>query len=495
MTALKTVSKKALAVPAALLLLAVSAAAQDVNSPIYAPSVWDLPLGAHASELPTSQFINFACGTDGGPPSLPLTNWLGFSECRPDPTTGLFEVYFEYDNELELWAKANQLTTQAATYEYTSVYAVPIIASALFDADGFMVMLRLVTNPDIPVELRELAVTLGGFLRSRFGVDGWACTDLPRIPGEQPYNDRYEKQSCQKVSDDGYDLVMETHNYRRPGQNGIDPITNMETVGQFWSATRLQMSLIGGVPNRETRLAEIAARPPPGPSELELLVARAMSCPGCDFTGANFKRADLTGANLAGANLSGANLHEAILRNTNLAGANLAGANMNGINGRQAQLNGADLTGAMMYQAVMDGANLENANLTEVLAGRISLARTNLQNATMISMDLLDARITDANMQGVDLRLTWAENAQLTRSNLTGARVSDTVLAGVSLINAILVGTDFTGADLIRANLRGANVSNANFSYARLTFATLADLTRDGTIWANAALPGGFNPN
>jgi len=492
MTALKSFSNRMLAAPAAFLLLSLSAAAQD--GPIYAPSVWDLPLGAHASELPTDEFINFACGTNGGPPSLPLTGWQGFTQCRPD-ATGLYEVYFEYDNELELWAKARQLTVQAATYEYTSVYAVPVIASALFDGDGFMMALRIVTKPDIPDELRELAVTLGGFIRSRFGVDGWSCTDLPRVDGEQPFNDRYEKQVCRKVSAEGYDLVLETHNYRRPGQAGLDPVANAETAGQFWSAARLDMSLVGELPNRAARLAEIAARPAPGPTELELLVARAMNCPGCDFAGANFKRADLTGANLAGANLAGANLHEATIRRANLVGANLAGANLNAVNGRQALLSGADLTGAMMYLATMDGADLEGANLTEVLAGRISLSSTNLANATMISMDLMDARITDANMQGVDLRLTWAENAQLTRSNLTGAIVSDTVLANVSFINAILVGADFRGADLIRANLRGANVSNADFSFARLTFATLADLTAEGTIWTDAALPGGFRPN
>ncbi len=481
------------ALPLSLVLFSLTAAAQD--GPLYAPAVWDLQIGAHVSELPADQFINFACGTNGGPPSLPIDGWSAFRSCRPEDATGLFEVYFEYDNELELWAKARELLTQAATYQYTSVYSIPIIASALFDNDGFMITLRIVTDPGVPVEIRERAVTLSGFLRARYGVDSWTCRDLPQLPGEQPYLGRFEKRLCQTVDAEGHLVVMETQHYRRPGQGALDPVNNAETAGQFWSATRLEVALVGGIANRDARLAEIAARPDPGPTAKDLLVARALNCPGCDFQGANFKRANLTGANLTGANLAGANLHEANLRNADLTGANLAGANLNGADARLARLSGASLRGAMMYQAIMDGANLAGADLTEALAGYVSLARTNLSNAIMISMDLRNARINDADLRGADLRLTWAENAQMTRSDLSGAILSDTVLAGVTLVNTRLIGSDFRGADLIHANLRGADVSGADFSFARLTFAILADIIAEGTIWANAALPGGFRPN
>lgn len=84
----------------ALTLLAGPAAAQGAPDPgergLYAPSAWDLTIGAHAAELGTERFAKFACGTNGGPPSLPMGDWTGYSRCRPEPTTGYREVYFEY---------------------------------------------------------------------------------------------------------------------------------------------------------------------------------------------------------------------------------------------------------------------------------------------------------------------------------------------------------------------------------------------------------------
>jgi uncharacterized protein YjbI with pentapeptide repeats len=477
---------------AAAASLAATSAAQEPVAPIDEPTVWDLTIGAHQSELPTDQFINYACGTNGGPPSLRLNGWSGYASCRPDAATGLREVYFEYDNELELIFKARSLLTQAAVYEYTSVYSRPVIASALFDDDGFLVMVRLVTDPRVDTVIREQAVTLGGFLRARF-PGPWTCEDLPMIEGEQPYNGRYEKQRCEATDLEGHALVLETHNYRRPGQQGIDA-RGLATEGQFWSETRLEIALVGGVSDRGARLAAIAARADAGPTERDLLIARAMQCPGCDLRGVNLKRANLTGANLAGADLTGVNLHEAILREADLTGAILDGANLNAADFRLATLAGASIQRALMYQTIFDGANLAEANLTESLAMHVSLSRTNLAGAQMLAVDLRNARITDANLSGANLQFSWAHDAQLIRSNLTGAILSDTVMWRANLSQTTLTGAELLSADLLEANLRGADLRNADFSYARLTFAQMADVITDGAVWTNAALPAGFAP-
>src|SRR4051812_50080552 len=65
--------------------------------------VWDLKLGTAVDTLP-DEFTDYACGTNGGPPSVPLRGWSDFRRCRPQPD-GLREVYFRYDDELEYWAK------------------------------------------------------------------------------------------------------------------------------------------------------------------------------------------------------------------------------------------------------------------------------------------------------------------------------------------------------------------------------------------------------
>lgn len=486
-------AKSRVGLAAALCLVSSAAATQDVGG-LYAPSVWDLALGAHASELPVDQFTQYACGTNGGPPSRLVTDWRQFELCPIEDESELREIYFEYDNELELWARANNLLTQAALYQYTSISSIPVIASGLFDNDGFLITLRLVTDPRVSTEQRAMAVTLSGFLQARFeGVD-WSCVDLPRIDGEQPFQGRYEKRRCEANTSDGISLLLETHNYRRPGQLLFDPVLNQPTDGAFWTETRFEMMLADGAADAEQRLAVINAAADETPTARELIAAEALNCPGCDLRGANLKRANLERANLAGADLTGANLHEANLRFADLTGAVLDEANLNGADMIGAQLAGASLRSTMLYSSSLDGAVLVGADLTQAKAGHVTMARANLASAILLAVDFRDARLNDASFVDADMRFSWFHDAQMTRADLTDARLSDTVMNRVNLTNAILFGADLYNAELLSADLRFADLSNADLSYARMTYALVTDAITIGTIWTGTTLPGGFDP-
>src|SRR5436190_1436020 len=85
--------------------------------------IWDLRLGSPIDQLPDG-FVDYACGTGGGPPSTPLGGWSDFRRCRSEPG-GLHEVYFRYDDELEYWARANNLLPQMEQYAGTRTYGFP----------------------------------------------------------------------------------------------------------------------------------------------------------------------------------------------------------------------------------------------------------------------------------------------------------------------------------------------------------------------------------
>jgi len=142
--------------------------------------IWDLQLGAPVDQLP-NEFIDYACGTAGGPPSRPLDGWRDFHRCRPEPS-GFHEVYFRYDDELEYWARANNLLSQMERYSGTKSYGFSIVASVLFYADGTVGGIRIVSDPRD--EARDEAYLLRNFLTARLGRDGWACEDLPPAEGE-----------------------------------------------------------------------------------------------------------------------------------------------------------------------------------------------------------------------------------------------------------------------------------------------------------------------
>src|SRR5207247_1593333 len=156
------------ALAATLLTGAALAAPAAPAAPAERPTrveVWDLPLGMPAEQLPDA-FVDYACGSNGGPPSTPLAGWRDFRRCRPDPS-GLREVYFRYDDELEYWAKANNFATEIRKYSGTKVFDFPVVISARFDERGVLAGIRIVSDPRDTSRDREEAYLLRNFLNAR----------------------------------------------------------------------------------------------------------------------------------------------------------------------------------------------------------------------------------------------------------------------------------------------------------------------------------------
>ena len=201
--------------------------------------VWSLKLGTSASALPNNDFIDYACGSDGGPPQQPLSGWSDYGKC-PLEKNGLREVYFRYDDELEYWAKAHRARTLLAQYGGTKVLDFPVIVSGLFDAGGTLAGLRVVTDPRVGPQERKEAYTLSNFFKARYGSEGWACTDSPPSPGETPVGTLYINQRCTKLVKDDTRAFLQTRFLRMSGQAEFSGSGKL-TVGEFESSTRLEL--------------------------------------------------------------------------------------------------------------------------------------------------------------------------------------------------------------------------------------------------------------
>jgi hypothetical protein len=225
---------------AAFLAAGGALAQQRSNEQPARAEVWDLRLGTPADRLP-DEFADYACGTNGGPPSIPLNGWGDFRRCRPD-AAGLREVYFRYDDELEYWAKANNFATEIEKYSGTKVYDFPVVLSGRFDESGVLAGLRMVSDPRDPSRDRDEAYLLRNFLTARFGRDGWDCVDLPPAEGETPVGRTFIKQRCHKAVEGNAVADIETHFFRKKGQSQYDPQSGRTTEGQFESLVRFELT-------------------------------------------------------------------------------------------------------------------------------------------------------------------------------------------------------------------------------------------------------------
>ncbi|MFO1183283.1 MAG: pentapeptide repeat-containing protein [Bauldia sp.] len=439
-------------------------------------SFWDLTLGRNAGELSAVDYVDFACGTNGGPPATPIKDWREFAKCPAEKDSNLREVQFRYDDEEEYWARAHNLTAQADAAAGTKIYDIAVIASVLFDDAGTAVGLRAVSDPRVPSDERMRAISLRSYLFNRFDPEGWACQSLPYEEGEQPIGDLSFKETCSKQRN-GVRLLLQSNFYRKRGQVGIDPRTNIATEGQFRSDIRLEMILADrtAAPAAQAKAADADPRASNR--------AKAMNCPGCDLHGIDLKRQDLRGANLAGANLEDANLHGANLDGADLRGAKLSGINLNRATLRRAKLAGAVLADAMLYKSVGDGADFSSADLGGAMLGEAQLVRADLSQAKLVGLDLTRGRLTDANLKGADLTGSWLTYAQLTRANLEGASIVQVDLTEATLVSANLTAAEVVQTDMMGANLRAADLTNTKFDGSRLTRANLADSTQTGTTF------------
>jgi hypothetical protein len=204
--------------------------------------LFDLTLGIQVSALPQEEWIDPACGTDGGPPSLRLASFADFALCRTEARTGLHEVWFIYDDEWEYIARAYGDAEEIRRFSANILYAQPIITSLLIDDDGLVQGYRIVTDTRAPTVVRMLAHELFAVLKTGLRDAPWRCTSLPMEPGEQPYEGLFLKDNCAMVTGDRLSW-LEGRNLRKPGQSFMQA----PPEGYFESSTRLEVYALDAV--------------------------------------------------------------------------------------------------------------------------------------------------------------------------------------------------------------------------------------------------------
>jgi hypothetical protein len=153
-----------------------------------------LRVGMAETELPAEGFGKFHCATSS---DTDLAGWSDWEKC-PKDNDGRRAIRFSY-----------------STGE-TKVAGHPVGLEAWFGADGRLDTLQIVTDSKVPMFLRKKAFLLGLQARSRYGEEGWSCTDgKPGIDGD-PVGGVFVEETCHKDLPDR-SLQVERVLLRRPG--------------------------------------------------------------------------------------------------------------------------------------------------------------------------------------------------------------------------------------------------------------------------------------
>lgn len=260
----------------ALGAILVSPTAFAQSNPAERLTVRDLVPGTTVENLPDPlAFRSYACGSNGGPPLKRLTSFADYAQCRPDEN-GLYEVYFEYDNEAEYILRALN-DPGAVRFVGTTEQSFPVITSALFDEGGTLRGIRMVTDPradytaddffDLSnVRTRADFYLLGPFVGGQVGIDpARDCIMRPLKAGESQVGNTYVKLDCER-DQDGMRYILKTRFYRKPGQHARDPQTGQLTQGQFESSTVFEQYQIGYGPKERANAPEPGSEPAPASS-------------------------------------------------------------------------------------------------------------------------------------------------------------------------------------------------------------------------------------
>lgn len=160
----------------------------------------DIRIGMAAAELGESGYVDFACAAD---PKHSLAGWTNWRDC-PSDASGTRAIRFGYDPSI--------------SRDGTMVAGHPAVLTLMIDDGGRVAGLQIETDPKARLYLRKKAFLLGLQAKSRYGSDGWACTEGQPNSGDEPVGGVYLRERCTKTIS-GRSLVVERNLFRRPGQD------------------------------------------------------------------------------------------------------------------------------------------------------------------------------------------------------------------------------------------------------------------------------------
>jgi hypothetical protein len=182
---------------AALAMALVASPVQAVDGS--ANDLREIRIGMAVQDLPGTGYADLACATE---PAQRLPNWTAWANCPAGPSQ-LRAIRFGYDPAIDR--------------EGTRVAGHPVLLTLLVDDAGHVAGLVIATDPKSRFYMHKKAFLLGMQAKSRYGADGWSCSDQQPTGDEQPVGGVFVNEQCSKSVNDRA-VTIERRLYRHADQ-------------------------------------------------------------------------------------------------------------------------------------------------------------------------------------------------------------------------------------------------------------------------------------
>ena len=132
----------------------------------------DIRVGMPVASISDAGYADLVCAND---PSRKLVQWSEWQKCPADADS-LRAIRFGFDAE--------------TSREGTLVAGHPVILTALVDGAGMIAGLKVDTDPKARLYIRKKAFLLAVQFKSRYGPEGWTCTQRPPDADEEPVTEK-----------------------------------------------------------------------------------------------------------------------------------------------------------------------------------------------------------------------------------------------------------------------------------------------------------------
>lgn len=176
----------------------------------------DINVGMAITDVPDEGYINLTCVGDK---THRLAEWAQWPTCPagPDKLTG---IRFDYDRE--------------TAREGTMVAGHPAVLTVMIDKDAKIAALTIQTDPKARLYLKKKAFLLGQQAKSRYGEDGWSCSQAQPSGDQQDVGGVFVNERCTKTID-GRAVEIERRLYREPNKD----------IKEFTDETRITIRRVG----------------------------------------------------------------------------------------------------------------------------------------------------------------------------------------------------------------------------------------------------------